>query len=273
MQWIYGDREEFILIIDTMAFQHKNKEDKNLMLFGSRAVIEAIKSGKELEKIFLQNNVSNELTSELKRLIRENNIPFQYVPPEKLNRLSNKNHQGVIAFLSAITYQSIENILPAVFEEGKTPLVLILDRITDVRNFGAIARTAECAGVDAIIIPAKGAAQINGDAIKTSAGALHIIPVCRSENLKTTIEYLKESGLQIIACTEKSEKYYNETNLQLPAAIILGSEEDGISDEYLKRSNEKVKIPLMGKIESLNVSVATAIILYEAVRQRLKINA
>lgn len=243
------------------------------MLFGSRAVIEAIRAGKELDKVFLQNNLSNDLSSELKKLIRENNIPFQYVPSEKLNRLSSKNHQGVIAFLSSIHYHEIENILPVLFEEGKTPLLLILDRITDVRNFGAIARTAECSGVHAIIIPSRGAAQINGDAIKTSAGALHEIPVCRSENLKATIDYIKESGLQIIACTEKSEKFYHETNLNIPTAIIVGSEEDGISGEYLKRADDKVKIPLLGKIESLNVSVATAIILYEAVRQRQNINA
>lgn len=253
--------------------QYRSNENKNLMLFGSRAVIEAVRAGKELDKILLQNNASNELIAEIKKLIRENNIPFQYVPQEKLNRLSNKNHQGVVAYLASVDYQKIENILPVLFEEGKTPLILILDRITDVRNFGAIARTAECSGVHAIIIPSRGGAQINGDAIKTSAGALHEIAVCRSENLKSTIDYLKESGVQLISCTEKSDNYYYQSNLSIPTAIIMGSEEDGISSEYLKRSDDTVKIPLLGKIESLNVSVATGIILYEAVRQRQNLNA
>ncbi len=248
--------------------QYRSDDNKNLMLFGSRSVIEAVRAGKELDKILIQNNVSNELIAEIKKLIRDHNIPFQYVPAEKLNRLSSKNHQGIIAYLASVDYQKIENILPALFEEGKTPLLLILDRITDVRNFGAIARTAECSGVNAIIIPSRGAAQINGDAIKTSAGALHDIAVCRSENLKSTLDYLKESGLKLICCTEKSDKFYYDADLSTPTAIIMGSEEDGISAEYIKRSDDNVKIPLMGKIESLNVSVATGIILYEAVRQR-----
>lgn len=256
-----------------LIMHYRSGDTKNLMLFGSRAVIEAVRAGKELDKILIQNNVSNELISELKKLIRDNNIPYQYVPPEKLNKLSNKNHQGVIAYLASVEYQEIENILPSLFEQGKTPLLLILDRITDVRNFGAIARTAECSGVNAIIIPSRGSAQINGDAIKTSAGALHDIAVCRSENLKSTIDYIKESGVQLVCCTEKSDKHYYDIDLSTPTAIIMGSEEDGISGEYLKRSDKNVKIPLLGKIESLNVSVATGIILYEAVRQRQNIHA
>jgi len=244
------------------------KGNKNVLLFGTRPIIEAINSGKEIDRVFIQNGLAGENFQELKKLIHQCQIPFQYVPTEKLNRLTNKNHQGVLAYLSSVTYQNVENILPSVFEKGKVPLVLILDRITDVRNFGAIARSAECAGADAIIIPSKGAAQINGDAIKTSAGALHKIPVCRSENLKLTIDFLKNSGLQIVSCTEKSKSLYYEADFSLPTAIIVGSEEDGISEEYLKRSDTRIKIPLTGEIESLNVSVATGIVLFEAVKQR-----
>lgn len=246
--------------------EHKEKNEN--IIFGTRAVIEAINAGKEVDKVFIQDRLTNELISELKKLVRDHKIPFQFVPVEKLNRLTTKNHQGVVAYFSAVTYYKIEDVLPSVFEQGKVPLFIILDRITDVRNFGAIARSAECAGAHAIIIPSRGAAQVNGDAIKTSAGALHKIPVCREDNLKDTIEYLKESGVQIVACTEKTESYYYSIDLTSPTAIIMGSEEDGISGEYIRRSDHKAKIPLMGEIGSLNVSVASGIILYEAVRQR-----
>lgn len=247
---------------------YTEREPKGVMLFGMRPIIEAINAGKEIDKIFIQTGLTGELWFELRKLIQQRSIPSQHVPPEKLNRLTGKNHQGVIAYVSLVTYQSIENILPFVFEQGKIPLILVLDRITDVRNFGAIARSAECAGVDAIVIPSRGAAQVNGDAVKTSAGALHQIPICRSENLKQTLDFLKNSGLQLVACTEKAGKKHFEADFSFPTAIILGSEEDGISDEYLKRADVKVKIPLFGKIESLNVSVATGVVLYEAVRQR-----
>jgi 23S rRNA (guanosine2251-2'-O)-methyltransferase len=246
-----------------------DKKDKNTFVFGIRAVIEAVTAGKELEKVFVQKGLKGELFFELQKTLRDHNVPYQVVPGEKINRIAGyRNHQGVVALLSTITYQDIEKILPGLFESGKAPLLLVLDRITDVRNFGAIARTAECSGVDAIIIPSRGAAQINSDAIKTSAGALHKIAVCRSDNLKDTLEYFKESGLQIVSCTEKTDKLVYDADLTLPSAIIMGSEEDGISGEYLKRSDVKVMIPLMGEIASLNVSVATGIILYEAVRQR-----
>jgi 23S rRNA (guanosine2251-2'-O)-methyltransferase len=244
--------------------------ERNELLFGIRAIIEAVKSGKEIDKLFLQNGIKGELINELKAIIAAYQIPFQYVPIEKLNRLTTKNHQGAVCFVSPIAFQHIESILPGIYEKGEVPLILILDRITDIRNFGAIARTAECAGVHAIIIPSRGAAQINGDAIKTSAGALHKIPVCKEENLKLTIEYLKESGVQIVACSEKTETYYYDIDLTGPTAIIMGSEEDGISTEYMKRCDATVKINLMGTIESLNVGVATGIILYEGIRQRLK---
>ncbi len=219
----------------------------------------------------MQKGTGNALMSELYKEITEYKIPFQFVPSEKLNHLvKSKNHQGVVALLSPITYQNIEDIIPTAFEKGETPLVLILDRITDVRNMGAIARTAECAGVHAMIVPGKGSAQINSDAIKTSAGAIFNLPICRSENLKNTIDFLKRSGLQIIACTEKTENTIYKTDLNLPIAIILGSEEDGIAAEYLKLCDAKAQIPLFGKTESLNVSVSAGVVLFEAIRQRTK---
>jgi 23S rRNA (guanosine2251-2'-O)-methyltransferase len=246
--------------------------NKESFLYGTRPVIEAIKAGKEIDKVFVQKGLRGDVYQELMDLIKEYNVPFQYVPIEKLNKLTMKNHQGVACFVSIISYTPIENIIPMVFEKGETPLVLILDRITDVRNFGAIARTAECAGVDAIIIPSRGGAQINSDAIKTSAGALNNIPVCRSENLKQTIDYLRKSGLQIIAATEKAGDYHFKIDYTPPTAIIMGSEEDGISPEYLRLADYKVSIPIIGEIESLNVSVACGVLIYEAVKQRFQSN-
>ncbi len=241
--------------VKKMSMQNKRfREEENNIVFGTRAVIEAIKSDKEVDKILLQTGLQNELIRELRTVMQEKNIPFQYVPPEKLNRITRKNHQGVIAYVSEVVYHDISAILPGIFEQGKTPLILVLDRITDVRNFGAIARSAECAGVDAIVIPIRGSASVNSDAIKTSAGALHKIPVCRVENLKETIDYLKESGLTIAACTEKGSTDHYKSKLDGPLAVIMGSEEDGVSDEYLKRANVKVKIPMLGTIESLNVA-------------------
>lgn len=247
--------------------QQKKEEDS--LIFGIRPVIEAVKAGKEIDRLYIQSGLKNELYIELISVLKHHNVAFQYVPVEKLNRLTTKNHQGVAGFISAISYHKIQDIIPTIFEEGKVPLILILDRITDVRNFGAIARTAECSGVQAIVIPTHGAAQINADAIKTSAGALHKVPVCREENLKTVINFLKECGLQIVSCTEKATDYYFQMDFTVPSAIIMGSEENGISNEYLQKSDAKAKIPLMGEINSLNVSVAAGIILYEAVSQRL----
>lgn len=248
---------------------HSRNNDDNQLIYGLRAVSEAIAAGKEIDRLFVQEGLQNNLFNDLRRLCREHDVHFSMVPVYKLNKLApGKNHQGVVGFLSTITYHEIETLLPAVFESGKTPLVLILDRITDVRNFGAIARSAECAGVDAIIIPSRGSAQVNGDAIKTSAGALHKIPVCREDNLKNTIDYLKNSGLAIVSCTEKGSVPVYTADLKGPVAIIMGSEEDGVSGEYLKRSDQRVLIPMKGEISSLNVSVATGIILFEVLRQR-----
>lgn len=190
------------------------------------------------------------------------------MPVEKLNRLTRKNHQGVFAFISPINFHKTDNVIQDVFEKGENPLFIILDRVTDVRNFGAIIRTAECSGVQAVIVPEKGSAAINGDALKTSAGALHNIPICREFNLKATIEYLKNCGLQIVGCTEKTDDMIYQPDFSVPTAIIMGSEKDGISPEYLKLCDHKAKIPINGTISSLNVSVSAGVILYEAVRQR-----
>lgn len=242
---------------------------KENIIFGIHPVIEALKSGKEIDRILLQSTLgSHETIRELKKIAREVDIPIQYVPIEKLNKVTFKNHQGVIAYISEITYQPLQNILPAIFEKAEDPLILILDRITDVRNFGAIARTAECAGVHAIVIPVRGSARINMDAVKTSAGALYNIPVCREENLKDAIDLIKSSGIEIISCTEKGEKEYYNADYTKPLAIILGSEEDGISAEYLKKSDTTVYIPMAGNTASLNVSVASGVILFEALKQR-----
>ena len=245
--------------------QKKRQEE---FIYGTRAIIEAIQAGKEIDKLLIQKDLKNELIGELLDTARSNKVPYTKVPVDKLNRVTRKNHQGTIAFISAINYASLDHIISDAYQKGETPLLIILDRITDVRNFGAIARSAECAGAHGIVIPSRGAAQINSDAMKTSAGALNYIPVARTENLKTTIREIQANGLQVIACTEKAEQSIFETNLKDPVAILMGSEEDGISGEYLKLADEKAKLPIMGKIESLNVSVACAIVQYEAVRQR-----
>lgn len=239
------------------------------MIFGTRAVIEALAAGKSVDKILVQKGLSNELYNQLRKALRDKLVPLQFVPPEKLRRLTDKNHQGVVAYLTEITYYKTEDLLPGVFESGKVPLLLVLDRVTDVRNFGAIARSAECAGVDFIIIPSRGAAQINGDAIKTSAGALHRIKVCREDNLKDILDFLHASGIQVVACHEKTDHLVYDADFTKPTAIIMGSEENGISNEYVKRSQMQVKIPMPGSIASLNVSVASGIVLFEVVRQRL----
>jgi 23S rRNA (guanosine2251-2'-O)-methyltransferase len=244
-----------------------NTEEKNY-IFGIRAIIEAVNAGKTIDKLFIQKGLHNDLFAELWKLVRLKRINYKHVPLEKINRLTRKNHQGVFAFISPIDFHNIEDVVPALYELGKNPLILVLDRITDVRNFGAIARTAECAGVDAIIIPEQNAAAINADAIKTSAGALHKITVCRTWNLKLAIQFMKESGIQLVGCTEKTQDMMYKPDYTPPTAIIMGSEEDGVSPEFLKMCDARAKIPLAGKIASLNVSVATGVILYEAIRQR-----
>lgn len=231
--------------------------------------MEAIRAGKEIEKIMIQSGLSNDLLKELIALAREHKTPYTFVPAEKLKRFTKKNHQGVICILSAVTYASLDNLVDSAYAEGRDPFLLILERVTDVRNFGAIARTAECAGVDGIVIGEKGSAPVTDDAMKTSAGALNHLAVCREKDLKHTMRYLRESGIRVIACTEKASTSIFEVSLAGPIAIIVGSEEDGISDSILRQADELASIPMKGKIGSLNVSVAAGIAVYEVVRRRM----
>ena len=244
-----------------------NNKDKNF-IFGIHAIIEAVQAGKTIDKLFIQKGLHNDAFAELWKLVRMRRINYKHVPLEKINRLTRKNHQGVCAFISPIDLHKIEDIIPQIYEKGEVPLIIVLDRITDVRNFGAIARTAECAGVHTILIPEQNSAALNADAVKTSSGALHKIPICRTWNLKLSLQLIKDSGIQLVSCTEKTNNKIYSVDFTKPTAIILGSEEDGISSEYLKISDEKIKIPINGKISSLNVSVATGVVTYEAIRQR-----
>ena len=245
-------------------------ESDSQLIYGIRPVIEAINAGKEIDRIYITRNAKGDLMNELKELLKEKNINWQEVPIERILRVTRNNHQDVVCYISPVSYASISNILPGIFEKGETPLILILDRITDVRNFGAIARTAECAGVNCMIIPYKGAAQVTADAIKTSAGALSRMVICRENNLRHTIDFLQQSGLKVVAATEKGSNTYYKPDYTGPTAIIMGSEEDGVSNDLLRSADELVKIPLLGKISSLNVSVAAGVMLYEVVRQRGK---
>lgn len=243
--------------------------DKSEMIFGTRAVIEAIQAGKEFDKILVKKDIQSDLSKELFAALKGTLIPVQRVPVEKLNRITRKNHQGVVAFISSVTYHHVEDLVPFLFEEGKNPFFIMLDGVTDVRNFGAIARTCECAAVDAIIIASKGSVSVNADAVKTSAGALHKLPVCREQNLRATLQYLKDSGFHIIAATEKGDYDYTKADYTGPACIIMGSEDKGVSYDNLALCDEWVKIPMLGTIESLNVSVAAGILIYEAVKSRI----
>jgi len=243
--------------------------EKENFIYGLHPVTEAIKSGKEIDRILFKKGLQGTFSAELLQLVRTHDIPFQFVPQEKLDRITRKNHQGVIALVSEISYQTLENLVQMVFEEGKNPLLLILDGITDVRNFGAICRSAECAGVHAIIIPMQGSAQINEEAVRTSAGALLRIPVCREKSLKAAARFLKESGVMLIAASEWAENTCFNEDYSKPLAIIMGSEETGISPELLRSCDQIVKIPMQGEISSLNVSVAAGVLLFEVVRQRI----
>lgn len=238
------------------------------MIFGIRAVIEAVDAGKEIDRLLVKKDLQGELSKELFSAIKGYDIPVQRVPVEKLNRITRKNHQGVIAFIAPVTYQHVEDLVPTLFEEGKEPFFVLLDGITDVRNFGAIARTAECAGVNAIIIPSRNSVSVNADAVKTSAGALHVLPVCRESQIAYTIKYLKNSGIRIVGATEKAKLDYTHTPLKGPICLIMGAEDKGIPQEHLALCDEWVRIPVMGQIESLNVSVAAGILIYETVKQR-----
>ncbi len=242
--------------------------EKTEMIYGTRAVLEAIAAGKQIEKIMIQTGLTNDLVKELLSKARSADLPVSFIPQEKLKRMSSKNHQGVICVLSAIPFASLDNIIDKSFSEGRDPVILLLDRVTDVRNFGAIARTAECAGVDALVIAERGNAPVTSDAMKTSAGALNHIPVCREKDLRKTLKTLRESGIRVVACTEKTEQSIFDCALNGPIALVLGSEEDGISDVLLREADELVRIPMKGKIGSLNVSVAAGVAIYEVVRQQ-----
>jgi 23S rRNA (guanosine2251-2'-O)-methyltransferase len=249
---------------------YKKQEDfyQDELIYGTRAIIEAIRAGREIERLYIQQGLNNPLIRELRDELKRVGMLYQLVPSEKLNRMTRNNHQGVIGIVASINYHDIHTIVPQIFEEGKVPLLLILDRITDTRNFGAIARTALCTGVNGIIIPSRGAALINGDAVKTSAGALNIVPVCREDNLKLTIQFLQDAGIKVVACTEKSNEYIYDADLTVPLAIIMGSEENGVSTEYIKKADASYKIPITGSVHSYNVSVAAGMILYESIKQR-----
>ena len=240
------------------------------MIFGIRAVIEAIEAGKVLDKIFMRRDMSSAIGRELIEKLNNYNLQaaVQRVPVEKLNQYTDKNHQGVIAFISPVEFYRLEDIVQSAFEEGRVPFLMVLDGVTDVRNFGAIARTCSCAGVDALVIGTRGSAAVNGDAIKASAGALHSLPVCKVENMQNALQYLRDSGVTLVAATEHTDKNYTDVDMTVPVAIVMGNEEKGIYEGNLKLCNEQVRIPMVGTIESLNVSVAAGVFIYEVVRQR-----
>ncbi len=237
-------------------------------IFGLRPVIEAIKAGKQIDRLLVKQGLQGSLYHELMTEVRKNNISYQIVPVERIEIVTRKNHQGVLAWLSIIEYQSIVNLLPMIFEKGEDPLVIVLDGVSDVRNFGSIVRTAECLGAHAVIVPEKGSARITADAVKASAGALHSFPVCREKSIVKTIGFLKESGLKVICAVEKSSTAAGHSLLTGPAALILGSEDKGISRELLALADHAVRIPVSGNISSLNVSVAAGILIYEIMKQR-----
>lgn len=243
--------------------------EKSDYIFGIRAVIEAAEAGKEIDKVMVRNDLKGELARELMQVLKERRVPIQKVPAEKIDRITRKNHQGVLAILSAVTYQSLSAIVPAIYEEGRMPFIVLLDGITDVRNFGAIARTCECAGVDALVIPRRGSVGVNGDAMKTSAGALNYLPVCRETSILNAVKFLKDCGVTVVAASEKSDLNYTRADLTGPVAIVMGAEDVGISEDVLRFCDRMVAIPQAGQIGSLNVSVAAGVMIYEVVRQRI----
>ena len=238
-------------------------------IFGIRAVMEAIEAGRDIDRVYIKKDLQGELAQQLADMIRANGIVSRRVPVERINKITRKNHQGVVAILSAVTYHSLDNLVPQLYEEGVTPLLMVLDGITDVRNFGAIARTAECAGADAIVIPEHGSVSVGGDAVKTSAGALHHLPVCRESSTLSAVKYLKASGFKVVAVSEKADINYTTATYTEPTALVLGAEDTGISPEVIRQCDTFVSIPMFGHIGSLNVSVAAGVLMYEVVRQRL----
>jgi 23S rRNA (guanosine2251-2'-O)-methyltransferase len=245
-------------------------KSKDQIIYGYHPVLEAVQRNVSIDKVLFAKNLSRSKYEEIMYLCRQKNIPVQFVPKEKLAKITNLNHQGIIALNALIDYADIEQIIPFIYEQGKTPLILVLDGVTDVRNFGSIARSAECAGVDAIIISLRGSAQINSEAIKASAGALNKIPVCRVDSMVSTVQYLKEAGLAIFAISEKGDKAYFEEDFDKPLAMIMGDEENGIGDDLLHLADDALLIPMKGQIQSLNVSVAAGIILFEILKKQTR---
>ena len=244
------------------------RTDKQIV-YGLRPVIEAIESGQQVERVLLQNGISGSLFGELKEKIRAHGVPFQYVPVEKLNKMTQGNHQGVVATIAAVKYHAFMDMVEQLSAD-ENPLIILLDHVTDVRNMGAIARTAECAGVSALVVPDHGSAAMNEDAVRTSSGALLRLPVCREQNLKTVVNLAKQYGYQVVASTEKGAVHYREVDFRRPTLLIMGNEETGISPELLKMSDVKAKLPMKGEVASLNVGVAAGIMMYEALEQRIR---
>lgn len=245
--------------------------NKQQIVYGLRPVIEVIGSGRQVERVFIQNGLNSSLLNELRTKLHERDIPFQYVPVEKLNKMTSGNHQGVVATIAAVEYRSFMQLMDDLQGQDAlaAPLIVMLDHITDVRNMGAIGRTAECTGVAALVVPDRGSAAMNEDAIKTSSGALLRLPICREQNFKTTINLARQYGFQIVASTEKGAMHYREVDFRQPTLLILGNEETGISPELLRMSDIKAKLPIVGEVASLNVSVAAGVMMYEALEQRL----
>ena len=242
--------------------------EKETKIYGIRAIIEAIEAQNTIDKVFLQKGLKGALFSELESLLRKNHINTSYVPIEKLNRLTPYNHQGAVAQISPVPFYEIETLINTVKASKSHPFFLLLDQVNDVRNFGAIIRTAECTGVDGIIIQNRGSAPINGDTIKTSAGAVFNIPICKVDHIKDALFYLQASDIEVIAATEKTDQTLYDIDFNTGCAIIMGAEDRGISPSVLKLVNHKAKLPMYGSIASLNVSVACGAFLYEVVRQR-----
>lgn len=242
--------------------------EKTDYIFGLRAIIEAIDAGRDIDKILVKKDLNGDLSRELLAKAKEYGVLVRRVPVERINRITIKNHQGAVAILAAVPYHKLENVIPILYEEGRNPLMIVLDGVTDIRNFGAIARTACCAGADAIVIPSHNSVSITADAIKTSAGALFHIPVCREHSTIDAVKQLKENGYKIVAATEKGAVDYTKTDFTVPVAIVMGAEETGISDDVLRLADDLAAIPIIGEISSLNVSVAAGVMIYEAIRQR-----
>lgn len=238
-------------------------------IYGLRAIIEAIKEGRPIDKLFVKRDISGDLAGEMLALAREHRIVVQRVPIERINRISRKNHQGAIALMSAVTYHNLGNLVTSLYDDGILPFIVLLDGITDVRNFGAIARTAECCGVNALVIAERGSVSVGADAVKTSAGALLSLPVCREHSLTVAVKFLKDSGFNVVAVSEKATMGYTECDYTAPTVLVMGAEDKGISPEVLRMCDSHVAIPMFGHISSLNVSVAAGVLMYEVVRQRL----